>query len=313
MKRIIIILIFITNYSNLFSQNQEIKRDDILYIGALETKRSTWPDNTYDAIQDTNVKKIVRPLFYKNDNQWISLEKKIADYSIYPSGREWYVAFDSKNIGFFYSKREQIKCKDAIWTYPRDSYHSTIGKTLPTIGSCNFDFSSWANEKEYRPLIVVSHPNCNDPEKWKPFNPELSDLEKIFPIYKSYIAKTFPSLQNIEIKQLKYLKSYQSNTLNQLIQIGIITNNNGMISYPVWIYKSNSGELINISKIIDYNFSQDEFTDDDNSINTLIDAGDYDNNGKSEIIFWSSRYNGDGYVMFFDDLTKMIDFTWSYH
>ncbi len=236
-----------------------------------------------------------------------------SDNRIYPSGREWHIAFDNKNIGFLHSKREQIKFKDAPWTYPRDSYHSTIEKNLPTIGLRSVEFSSWANEKEYRPLIVVSHPNCNDPEKWTPFIPELSDLEKIFTIYKSYIEKIFPSLQNTQLRQLKYLKSYQSNTLNQLIQIGIRTNENNEASYSVWIYKSKSGELINLSKIIDYSFSQGEFTDDDYSTNTLIDAGDYDNNGKSEIIFWSSRYNGDGYVMFFDDFTKMIDFTWSYH
>ncbi len=79
MNRIIIILIIITNYGYLFSQNQEIKEIEILYIGALETKRSTWPDNTSDAIKDTNEKKIVRPLFYKNANQWISLKQHIAD------------------------------------------------------------------------------------------------------------------------------------------------------------------------------------------------------------------------------------------
>ncbi len=36
-------------------------------------------------------------------------------------------------------------------------------------------------------------------------------------------------------------------------------------------------------------------------------------NGKSEALFWVSSYNEDGYVMFYDTLSKHADFTWFYH
>jgi hypothetical protein len=45
----------------------------------------------------------------------------------------------------------------------------------------------------------------------------------------------------------------------------------------------------------------------------LIDAGDYDGDGHSELVFAKSGYNHDGYVLFSDDLAHSAEFGWSYH
>jgi hypothetical protein len=45
----------------------------------------------------------------------------------------------------------------------------------------------------------------------------------------------------------------------------------------------------------------------------LVDAGDYDRDGKSDLLFWYSGYNNDGFTLFYDGLTKHVDFRWSYH
>lgn len=60
-------------------------------------------------------------------------------------------------------------------------------------------------------------------------------------------------------------------------------------------------------------FYEDEFFDDINSFAFLVDAGDYDGDGKSEILFWFERYNRDGYVLFYDKCSKFDEFTWPYH
>ena len=44
-----------------------------------------------------------------------------------------------------------------------------------------------------------------------------------------------------------------------------------------------------------------------------IDAGDYDNDGHSELIFAKPGYNYDGYVLYDDDLRHPVEFGWSYH
>jgi hypothetical protein len=45
----------------------------------------------------------------------------------------------------------------------------------------------------------------------------------------------------------------------------------------------------------------------------LVDAADYDGDGKSELLFWQSAYNRDGYILIFDDLRQRIEYTWRYH
>ena len=46
---------------------------------------------------------------------------------------------------------------------------------------------------------------------------------------------------------------------------------------------------------------------------SLVDAGDYDADGKSELIFFLSGYNEDGYALFYDSNRKSVRWTWSYH
>ncbi len=45
----------------------------------------------------------------------------------------------------------------------------------------------------------------------------------------------------------------------------------------------------------------------------LIDAGDYDNDGHSEFIFFGGGYNRDGYTMYYNNFTKKVEHSWKYH
>jgi hypothetical protein len=45
----------------------------------------------------------------------------------------------------------------------------------------------------------------------------------------------------------------------------------------------------------------------------LVDAGDYDNDGKSEVVFAIDRYNEGGYELFYDDFKGHAVFQFSYH
>jgi hypothetical protein len=45
----------------------------------------------------------------------------------------------------------------------------------------------------------------------------------------------------------------------------------------------------------------------------LVDAGDYDNDGKSEVVFAIDGYDRGGYKLFYDDFRKNATFEFSYH
>ena len=45
----------------------------------------------------------------------------------------------------------------------------------------------------------------------------------------------------------------------------------------------------------------------------LVDAGDYNNDGKSELVFMIDRYNRGGYEIYWDNFTKHAVFEFGYH
>jgi hypothetical protein len=45
----------------------------------------------------------------------------------------------------------------------------------------------------------------------------------------------------------------------------------------------------------------------------LVDAGDYDNDGKSELVFAIDRANEGGYELYYDDFKRHAVFQFSYH
>jgi hypothetical protein len=50
------------------------------------------------------------------------------------------------------------------------------------------------------------------------------------------------------------------------------------------------------------------------SFMSLLDAGDYDNDGKSELVFFLSQgEDTDGFVLFDASLQKQASLTWHYH
>ena len=312
---IFFVLLIIQTVQFIYAQDPPENNTMQLYVGAVETHRGSWPqDNTVEGLNDTTMKKFLRVMFYKEGQYWVSLSDKIADTNLYPAGGKWYLAFDGKMPGSFHSKIAKLIFPYDSWTYTRDAYHDIEEKNLPTIGIPSEDFSSWAYEKGIRPIIAVSRPNYSDPDQWNPYKPDISVLDKLYPVYRSYISKLYPKFKVIEKTELRLLKSYRSNSNKSIIQVGMVSKYNPKdISYSVWIYESPKGDLKNLSEMIDYSSSQDDFTDDDYSKCTLVDAGDYDSDGISEIIFYSTRYNGDGYVIFWNDCSKMAEYSWSYH
>ena len=45
----------------------------------------------------------------------------------------------------------------------------------------------------------------------------------------------------------------------------------------------------------------------------LVDAGDYDNSGSSEVLFLIDGYNMGGYRLFYGNFTRSAEFLFSYH
>jgi len=102
---------------------------------------------------------------------------------------------------------------------------------------------------------------------------------------------------------LKLLTVYASNKGAFLVQTNLNAGDCGYVDNPddqgssPWFFLSTDGQARRIGSFM-----------------SLLDAGDYDNDGRSELIFIVNQpEDTDGFVLFDADLHKQANLIWSYH
>ncbi len=246
----------------------------------------------------------VRPLFAKQGQSWISLATPdlAAGYDL--TDREWTIAFDGRALGTV-DTRYPSEGAGYARTYDRD-FRLTIAEdaSLPAIANSRREFIGWCNLPEMRPLVVNSRPNADDPDRWKPFVVGRGYVELLFDAYFRALGEipvcfNRPESHAFTADDLELVKAYRDVAGRQLVSLRLRSGGEGCEADPtvqliVWFAITESVHHIG------------------NNLE-LIDAGDYDGDGKSEIVFWHASYNRDGYSLLLDDLSRRVDFIWSYH
>lgn len=194
-------------------------------------------------------------------------------------------------------ERASFLDKPLQWRIAFDGKYRGVLKNNPLkIQNKSKGFGGWCDVPSYRPLVLVSRKNFKDPQKWKPFVPQQNQVDRVLP----YLSKEVSPVKYRK-KEIKVLKSYTSSTQKSLIQLGFDSKGQSCESRPK--------ELCS-----DYWFFMDDKTV--KFIGTdleLVDAGDYDDNGESEVLFWYSGYNKDGYRLFYENFNQSVELYESYH
>lgn len=259
-----------------------------------------------------------RVLFHKEGNKWNAFgvsgsNKPSTDWEINPI--RWTIAFDGKNLGTVQIEDPSTNTKFINdWYYRRDKLHKiSSNSSPPKIKNKSQLFSGWCGTPETRPLVIVSKPHFKDPEKWKPFTPPNSYKKTLFPFLKVIVGRSSllrceNPLDSIAVPydfkphETIFYKSYKSASNEELVSFGLdpkVINCIDGIPAPEWL---DNWFLIKNNEI-DYVGREMQ----------LIDAGDYDGDGKSELLFWYSGYNKDGYILFYNDFRGESKYLWGYH
>jgi len=263
-----------------------------------------------------NEKTSARLLFVKVGSRWLPLDDEYqTPKNLSLTKPSWTIAFDGRNLGNIKLVDPNPKAptlKD--WYYGRDKlYEPARSEKLPKVINITKAFSGWCTVPMFRPVVLVSRSNYGDPEKWKPFSPGHSYLMKLFEPLKLAIGK-FKVVRCKKTKDgeqaepweykprdLVLYKCYRSKSGLELVSIGIDHEKTGceFLAEPQW---SRHLFLIDGEKI--------EFLGNQME---LVDAGDYDKDGHSELLFWFSAYDKDGYVLVYDGQRQKAEYLWSYH
>lgn len=249
-----------------------------------------------------------RIMFQRTANGWTSLDFPESTPSI--TKQTWSIAFDGRQPGTVRLIEPPEKTGESGKAPLKDKLFGTKGH-IPVHANLNA-FSGWCDTPTTRPLVLVSQPFTSDPAGWKPFSVPAEYKLQLFDQFKKSLGTRIPSRCNdqegakeeafhFDTGDLSIFKGYQSKSEGTLVSIGLNPEKSGCDGPP------------------DSAWSNRWFYIRDKRINLigigleLVDSGDYDGDGLSELLFWKTAYNQNGYALVFDNLRKTTEYVWNYH
>ena len=295
--RLLLLLAIAIPWGNSSAQN--------IILGVLE-------DNQGHYVGDSNYR-TVRVVFEKDGDEWRPFRSGCEDQmclkavtSSYPSEVKWTITFDGKSMGQVVTRNP----RDFHWYSDVGQQAITSATPVPTIGTRSPEFGGFTGATVYRPLVASSKQYFADPDRWKPLilSRELTALlQQAFRRKFPKLCRTSPAEQSgleqspYRDKDVKVVKAYVSGSGSLLARLHLeaVACQDKEAGFEIddpWFF-------VDTDKAVTYL---------DSGV-WLIDEGDYDNDGKSELIFAIDRYNEGGYEIWYDNFRKHSTFKFNYH
>lgn len=293
------------------SKPTEIHDDSVVYVGVIEDDRRQL--DRLGPKDSTPVSgRTVTPAFEKDSSRW----KPVADLD---QKITWTVAFDGKSLGRVESKPIPRATLGNV-TGPTN-IHSilTQANEVPVVGKPEGRFNGNYGQLVRRPLVVVSKPNFSDPDEWKRTAIPGRVIEEV----RSSFRGTFRHIRRCDASgealkndwsvpdsEIVVSKSYGSAKNEYIVETRILHNK--------CLFDVDGGEFQSMGGNQAFFVSPDYKAVFLGLQWELVDAGDYDGDGKSEVIFYVAEgrdidVETEGYVLFYDDFRHNVRFTWTNH
>ena len=262
----------------------------------------------------------VRVAFQKVGDHWQAFPSDCGDPAClsqrpaqFPTQTTWTVTFDGKSLG-------QVTGR----TPPKYAHYSEVGlqtiaagDPIPSVGKRSNRYATWLGGPFYRPLVTTSQPLFKDPDLWQPTHLSPATVSALYRKFREQYPKVSNCVDahhnevpwSYRDKDLHVGRAYASRSRWVLAQIdlgpyrcddiGSQTENTFVGDDPFtgqWYVVDPAGRVSFLGQGMD-----------------LLDAGDYDNDGRSELLFSTGGYNRGGYALLYDDFKKHVIFELGYH
>ena len=253
----------------------------------------------------------VRVVFYKDGADWKAFPSDCSDeeclHSLaaqYPRQVQWTIAFDGRAIG-----QVMGQTPDGFAAYSTVGQQQITSNDVPAVGKRSAVYGGFLGQPVYRPLVAVSQPNVDDPEVWKraETRPYLtSAVRKSFRTQFPHVTNCSknqpdtPGPWHYEDEDIHVKTAYASAKGWSLVEI--LLGSNFCDGPPEEAFV---GQWFLIAPTHDIRYLGGNMW--------LVDAGDYDHDGKSELLFALDGYDEGGYRLFYADFQKQVSFEFAYH
>ena len=280
-----------------------------VYIGILDDAREDIRGEQRGAIE----RRLVMPAFERRDGEW----RAVTHFS--PREMKWTVTFDGRNLGEIESQASSDE-GDQINSDSSRAKQAIVRALdrVPVIGKRSSEFTGvsalFGLTAVRRPLVLVSKPYYRDPEVWK-----RSQLrQETRTLIREAFRKQYPHVDRCKDEEiaerdwrfpdsaLSFPYAFASNKNSFVVAVELNAGNCGWGGRPdeptdafvhQWFLVARDRRVRRIG-----------------GFDVLLDAGDYDDDGQSELIFFSPRSeSSDVYDLLYDNLRKKAELEIGYH
>ena len=250
----------------------------------------------------------VRPLFKKDGSSWSPLDSEHSAHGLIAPRMRWVVGLDGRQLAALETIDPGFTPAYSL-TYARDRLLMIAPEARPpSIPNKGQQFTGWCQAPDHRPLAAVVDGSVADPDAWKPLPIKSGDAGKLFSAFREQAgaASLCPDQSGKAVpfkysaKDVEVLRSHGDRSGRRLITLGLKTHKDVCDGPPEPAWASHTFLLSKKTTYLGRGL-------------TVVDAADYDGDGKSEVLFWYTGYDEDGYVLLPGDGGQMTKFLWNYH
>ncbi len=252
----------------------------------------------------------VRTLFSHKDANWGAYKSDCPNQEClktaaeqYPREVTWFVALDGQQIG-----KVVGRTPNNFPFYSHVGLQDIVDGKIPIVGEASYEFGNFGADKLHRPLVAVSRPNFKDPTAWRRVKVTPQMLSQALTALRSKVPHACKEGPSDALVPFRYAKSD--------LDIRAHRSSRGALVMTVMLkgaYECDGGEgegALNTQTFAVTEAGMMRFLGEGL---LLVDAGDYDNDGQSELLFSFSSYNRGGYVLFSGALVELARFEFGSH
>ncbi|MBN1473771.1 MAG: hypothetical protein JW914_04085 [Syntrophaceae bacterium] len=254
----------------------------------------------------------VRVLFSHQGNQWQAFQSDCENSGClsaitksFPKEVVWYIGLDGCQIG-----KVTARTPNNFSFYAHIGLQDIFEGRAPVVGKSSYEFAGFGGRPVRRPLVAVSKQYFSDPQGWKRHKPTPKLIMQTLKI----MRKSAPAV----------CKEGQSEK-QQLIPFHYTQDD-----LEIRAHKSINGSVLLTVSMNDVFYCEGGDGDGGYDAQTfaisptgktyylgpgliLVDAGDYNGDGSSELVMALSLYNRGGYVLFSNSFIEEARFEFGYH
>lgn len=278
----------------MFFQVPALQEEPVPVLGVLETPQA----EEAPAV-------MARLLFHRIQGSWKPL---VAEEARRQPAARWMVAYQGRALGRVELAPVSSEEAGLRLGLLRSLVDPAMAPRLPCTPG---EFGGWLRTADRRPLVIQPTHQAIDPDGWKPERAPEGFKAKLWPALKRAWGAWRPvhcprgserALPlRIRARDLVVPQAFRSRDGRWVVAVGLELDRYGCdgVVDPEWFphwFLMDQGSIRFLGREL-----------------TWVDAGNFGNTGRSDILFAHSGYNEDGYVLWSAGLRERAEVRWTYH